>query len=101
MDLERKAMMRWVVAYDIPDDRRRLKVATLLQGFGDRVQHSVFEAVLEGRDRAALEAELKKILFPEEDRLRMYPLCNSCANAVTDLGLVLETPFAEPDVIIV
>lgn len=94
-------MMRWVVAYDIPDDRRRLKVANILQGFGDRVQHSVFEAVLEDRDRQALEDELSRVIVPQEDRLRMYPLCNACARAVTDLGLALQPPFAEPDVIIV
>lgn len=33
---------RYLVAYDIPDDRRRLRVAKVLSGFGDRVQYSVF-----------------------------------------------------------
>ena len=33
---------RLLVAYDIPDDRRRLRLAKVLQGFGDRVQYSVF-----------------------------------------------------------
>lgn len=99
--MERAPMMRWVIAYDIPDDKRRLKTANLLQGFGDRVQHSVFEAVLEDRDREILTAELREILEPEKDRLRMYPLCNSCAGNVVDLGLVLDIPFAEPDVVIV
>ncbi len=94
-------MMRWVIAYDIPDDRRRLRVANILQGFGDRVQHSVFEAVLEDRDRQVLEDELGGVIVPQEDRLRMYPLCSACARAVTDLGLVPQPPFAEPDVIIV
>ena len=33
---------RYLIAYDIPDDRRRSRVSRVLQEFGDRVQHSVF-----------------------------------------------------------
>jgi CRISPR-associated protein Cas2 len=34
---------RYVIAYDIADDGRREDVATLLSGYGPRVQLSVFE----------------------------------------------------------
>lgn len=33
---------RYLVAYDIASDHRRARVARVLQGFGDRVQYSVF-----------------------------------------------------------
>ena len=33
---------RYLVAYDIPDDRRRTRVAKALLKYGDRVQYSVF-----------------------------------------------------------
>ena len=33
--------MRTVVSYDISNDRRRRKVATILEGYGYRVQYSV------------------------------------------------------------
>ena len=33
---------RTLVAYDIPDDKRRSRVAHLLESYGDRVQFSVF-----------------------------------------------------------
>lgn len=36
------AQHRYIVAYDISDDARRLRIATVLQSFGDRVQYSVF-----------------------------------------------------------
>ena len=32
----------YVIAYDIPNDRRRQKIADLLEGYGKRVQYSVF-----------------------------------------------------------
>ena len=35
-----------VVSYDITNDRRRLKVMKTLEGFGERVQYSVFECRL-------------------------------------------------------
>ena len=33
----------YAVAYDIPDDTRRVKLANLLKSYGERVQLSVFE----------------------------------------------------------
>ena len=38
-------MIRYVVTYDIADDGRREDVATLLSGYGPRVQLSVFDAI--------------------------------------------------------
>lgn len=33
---------RYIVAYDISSDARRVRVATTLESYGDRVQYSVF-----------------------------------------------------------
>ena len=38
----RDRLRRRLIAYDIPDDRRRSRAARVLEGFGDRVQYSVF-----------------------------------------------------------
>ena len=32
-----------VIAYDIPEDKRRTKVAKALEGYGERMQYSLFE----------------------------------------------------------
>lgn len=37
-----EAARRYLVAYDISDDRRRTRIARCLQEYGDRVQYSVF-----------------------------------------------------------
>ena len=37
----------YAVAYDIPDDTRRIKLASLLKSYGERVQLSVFECYLD------------------------------------------------------
>ena len=39
-------MLFYVVVYDIPNDKRRKKVSDLLEGYGQRVQYSVFECTL-------------------------------------------------------
>lgn len=33
---------RYLIAYDIPDDARRTRIAKKLESYGDRVQYSVF-----------------------------------------------------------
>lgn len=35
-----------VVVYDIPDNKRRKKLADFLEGYGRRVQYSVFECFI-------------------------------------------------------
>lgn len=95
-------MRNWIVAYDIPDDRRRLAVANALEDFGDRVQHSVFEVLLDDNDEfELLQARLLREIEPEEDKVRFYPLCNDCSAKVFDLGMHEAEPFDEPDVVIV
>lgn len=94
-------MKYWVVAYDIPDDRRRLRVANVLEGFGDRVQHSVFEVLLDHATMENLQQCLRREVNPDEDALRLYPLCEQCVRDVHDLGITKAAPFMEPDVIII
>lgn len=67
-------MLFYVVAYDIPDDKRRKKVADLLEGYGKRVQYSVFECLLTSAKYDELRSKLKKRVKLSEDSVRFYPL---------------------------
>ncbi len=60
-----------VVSYDIPSNRRRYKVMKTLEGFGTRVQYSVFECNLKPREVDELRKRLKK-LTENEDSVRFY-----------------------------
>jgi CRISPR-associated protein Cas2 len=64
-----------LVCYDIADDRRRLKVAGLLEGYGMRVQKSVFECVLDAPREAELRNRLARLVEPGADRVHYYHLC--------------------------
>lgn len=88
-----------LVTYDIPDDRRRNKVANILADYGQRVQFSVFEVWLSDRLRDELEDRLKQVIEAETDSIRLYRLCALCQTRVDTLGIG-QTPQA-PGVIII
>lgn len=83
---------RWVVAYDSPCDQRRRKLATLLEGYGVRVQHSVFECQLRAETVAQLQRRLLKLIRADQDRVRLWPLSQRCCARIVNLG----TPVPEP-----
>lgn len=64
----------YAVAYDISDDTRRVKMATLLKSYGERVQLSVFECYLDPKLLADLKARARRVLDFSEDALRIYPI---------------------------
>lgn len=78
--------MRYVIAYDISDDRRRARVAKTLEGHGDRVQYSVFEVECDGSGLAELVDSLDPLIAPPSDGLRVYRLCAGCAAATHVIG---------------
>ena len=88
-----------VISYDIPDDRRRLKVAHTLSGYGERVQKSVFECVLAAADYQRLRERLSRLIDVEQDNLRFYHLCGACRPRVEAIGRVGVTEV--PNVYIV
>lgn len=89
-----------VVSYDIPDDRRRLKIAqTLLDYGGERVQYSVFEMHITARHFERLRRELDAIIDPGEDSVRFYRLCGACQGTVLYLGVA--RPIDGPGLLII
>lgn len=76
----------YVVAYDIPDDKRRTKVHQILLGFGKWTQYSLFECFLSKKELVLLQAKLAKHLVAKEDSIRFYPLCANCVEKVQTIG---------------
>ncbi len=78
--------MRYLVTYDIPDDKRRTKLAKMLEDFGDRVQYSVFECILDKEHLHRMIAGINNIIIEKEDSVRVYPLCASCEKDIKIMG---------------
>ncbi len=76
----------YVIAYDIPDDKRRTKVHKILVGFGKWTQYSLFECFLTCKQLVLLQAKLAKYLEARQDSVRFYPLCSNCVSRVETVG---------------
>lgn len=76
----------YVIAYDIPDDRRRTKVHKILCGFGSWTQYSLFECFLSKKELVQLKAKLARHIEDTQDSVRFYPLCATCLEKVETMG---------------
>ena len=88
--------MKYLVTYDIINDKRRKKLSDLLEGYGVRVNYSVFEIELSETKREKLlhEIELQKLINKKYDSLRFYHLCVNCIPKSFEVGN-REEPFDE------
>ena len=83
--------MMVLVSYDVmvtsPGGQRRLrKVAKACTNYGQRVQHSVFECVLDPAQWVQLKNILEKIIDDEADSLRYYYLGSNYKRRIEHIG---------------
>jgi len=78
--------IRYLVSYDICQPKRLRRVARALEGFGVRLQYSVFECALDAMRLAKLKAELQDLVNHDEDQV----LFVSLGPAAGDATLVIE-----------
>lgn len=86
-------MLLYLITYDIPCNKRRKKVSDLLEGYGQRVQYSVFECLLSAGKYRELQKRLRPRVRPEEDSIRFYPLSGHTLGQVEVWGGV---PVVQP-----
>jgi CRISPR-associated protein Cas2 len=85
--------IRYLVSYDICDAKRLRRVARSLQGFGVRLQYSVFECPLDEVRLAKLKSELHGLLNHDEDQVLFVSLGPSAKDAtlvIDAMGLPYE-----------
>lgn len=79
-----------VVSYDVAKDdngaRRLRKVAKTCENYGQRVQYSVFECLVEPEQYASLKHRLRTLIDEELDSLRFYLLGAKWKNRVEHIG---------------
>lgn len=87
---------RYLVVYDISEDKERDRVASLLEGFGFRVQKSVFECRLTKSGRGRLLRGLEA-LNPASGFVSMYTLRGSAKRVsigVVPPAAAADAPYA-------
>jgi CRISPR-associated protein Cas2 len=65
---------RHLIAYDVTDDRRRVKIANYLSSYGDRVQFSVFLLDCRPARLIRVRAQLAHLIKADEDSILMCDL---------------------------
>lgn len=81
-----------VITYDVntetPAGRKRLRqIAKQCVNYGQRVQNSVFECVLDAAQCRALQAKLQGIMDEKQDSLRFYYLGNHYEQKIQHYGV--------------
>lgn len=80
-----------LISYDVntedADGRRRLRqIAKQCVNYGQRVQNSVFECLLDAAQCRSLQARLCRIIDVERDSLRFYYLGNRYESKIEHFG---------------
>ena len=76
-----------VVAYDIPQTKRRTKVMKMLEGYGEHVQKSVFECDLKDSVYHEMVTRLRTLVNLEQDNICIYHLCLSDKKRIEHWGV--------------
>ena len=79
--------MFFVVAYDMPDTKRRTKLLKTMKGYGVHTQFSLFECELDEKELEGMLARIHKIVDSKEDAVKVYRLCLDCLHHVLVIGL--------------
>lgn len=92
-----------LVTYDVNTEtaagRKRLrKVAKACVDYGQRVQNSVFECMLDAAQYAAFKAKLTALIDPQTDSLRFYQLGNHYKSKVEYVGLAPQ--WSQDDILL-
>ena len=75
------ARTRYIVSYDISDPKRLRKVAKILEGYGSRIQFSVFECPLDELKHASLNSELHQEINHDADQVLFISLGPEAGNS--------------------
>ena len=83
--------MMVLITYDVKTETkagqaRLRKVSKKCQDYGQRVQNSVFECIIDPAQLKELQHILLKIIEPEEDSLRFYYLGDNWKHRVEHIG---------------
>ena len=79
---------RYLITYDVSDDKRRTGVFKTLMARGDHVQFSVFLCELSDREKAELRDQLRGHVHPRTDQVLVIDL--GTAERALEIGKDLE-----------
>lgn len=90
-----------LITYDVSTingsgQKRLRRVAKVCQNYGQRVQNSVFECIVDSTQFTTLKIELNSIIDPELDSLRFYQLGKNYKTKVEHIGIKESLDIESP-----
>ena len=70
--------MKYLITYDIENNKRRKKVSDELEAYVYRLNFSVFECELNKTKMKNLVKKLEELIDKKKDSLRFYHVCENC-----------------------
>ena len=97
-------MRHILVAYDVRTDnnegkQRLRRVAKVCESYGQRVQNSVFECLVDEQTFVILERKLLSIIDKQDDSLRIYRISKPFEQNVAQYGRTRSIDFDAPIVL--
>lgn len=93
---------RFIVCYDITDQKRLAKIYKKMRGFGDPVQYSVFRCDLSPTEKVIMVSQLSEMINHKNDRIMIVdigPNQGRGGESIDFIGKSVE--FSSPKAIIV
>jgi len=85
------ARRRYLVAYDIRDDRRLRSIAGCMQGYGTRIQYSVFVCDLSDREKVIMRGDIEGLMKASEDSVMVIDLGRPGIPAVSSSSVTMRS----------
>ena len=94
-------MDSYIVAYDISDPKRWRRVFSVMNGFGEWLQYSVFQCRLSAQRQAELIALLDGIIHHDHDHVLLVDigLADRVTPRVVSLGKDFQAVVREPVIV--
>lgn len=94
------ARRRYLIAYDIADPKRLRRVIKVMEGYGERLQYSVFLCDLSGMERIDWERDIRMQVNLSVDSVVCIDLGPLHATApLTILGAARRLPSSGPTIV--
>lgn len=93
--------MRYIISYDVSDTRIRSRLSKILEGFGERVQYSVFECNLSRDQYSNLLAKLQAQSLLKERKSCKISLYKVEPHLISKIRRVGAKPLIDQEVILI
>ncbi|PIF02466.1 MAG: CRISPR-associated endonuclease Cas2 [Propionibacterium sp.] len=93
------ARQRYLIAYDIADPHRLREIMIILEGYGERLQYSVFLCDLTRAELALWERDVRNVIELKEDSVVVINLGQPDNDLIYSIGVPRVLPYTGPTII--